>query len=235
MRSRSSRLILALGATLYLAACSGSTETRAAFERGRALFESTATTDASSNALTCATCHGTASRGAHDTGAPLFGAPLRRSFWGGAEVDFLRSVNHCRRSFMRAGVDLTAGDDTAEALTAYLESTPGDAAPQPFTVVRTIIDVPIGNAARGAAVVESACGRCHGDADGNGRLPPHTPSLRADFQRAHAQYTPAERRLIFIEKVRHGCFLGYGGTMPPFAEEALTDSELADLLAFVGL
>jgi thiosulfate dehydrogenase len=235
MRPLSSRSLLALGATLSLAACSASTETRSAVDRGRALFESTATTDATSNAYTCATCHGTAARGPHDTGAPLFGAPLRRSFWGGSEIDFLRSVNQCRRSFLRASVDLSARDETAEDLTAYLASSPGDTAAQPFTVVRAIIDVPTGNAARGAAVVEAACGRCHGDADGNGRLTPDTPSLRADFRNAHAQYTPAERRLIFIEKVRHGSFLGYGGIMPPFGEEALTDIELADLLAFVGL
>ena len=74
-----------------------------------------------------------------------------------------------------------------------------------------------------------------GDADGNGRLNAHIPTLRADFQKAHAQYTPQERRLIFIEKVRHGSFLGYGGQMPPFSLESLSDAELGDLLAFVGL
>ena len=37
-------------------------------------------------------------------------------------------------------------------------------------------------------------------------------------------------RLVFIEKVRHGPFLGYGGTMPPFSMETLSDEGLADLL-----
>jgi thiosulfate dehydrogenase len=41
--------------------------------------------------------------------------------------------------------------------------------------------------------------------------------------------------LVFIEKVRHGGFLGYGGLMPPFSLEAMTDAELGALLSFLGL
>ena len=34
--------------------------------------------------------------------------------------------------------------------------------------------------------------------------------------------------------VRHGGFLGYGGEMPPFSVEKLSDAELADLIEYLG-
>jgi thiosulfate dehydrogenase len=53
-----------------------------------------------------------------------------------------------------------------------------------------------------------------------------------DTLNAHlAQYGPACTREIFIEKVRHGSFLGYAGRMPPFSEEVLSDAQVADILA----
>ena len=43
---------------------------------------------------------------------------------------------------------------------------------------------------------------------------------------------PELKRLgfVFLEKTRHGGFLGYGGDMPPFSEEVLPDSVLADIV-----
>jgi thiosulfate dehydrogenase len=40
---------------------------------------------------------------------------------------------------------------------------------------------------------------------------------------------------VFVEKTRHGGFLGYGGTMPPFSLNVLSDEDLADLLTFLRL
>jgi thiosulfate dehydrogenase len=43
------------------------------------------------------------------------------------------------------------------------------------------------------------------------------------------------RQLVVIEKVRHGQFFGVGGSMPPYSQEALPDTDLGALLAFLGL
>jgi thiosulfate dehydrogenase len=43
------------------------------------------------------------------------------------------------------------------------------------------------------------------------------------------------QRLIFTEKIRHGLFLGYGGTMPPFSSQLLSDAEVSDLLEALGV
>jgi thiosulfate dehydrogenase len=42
-------------------------------------------------------------------------------------------------------------------------------------------------------------------------------------------------RLAFIEKIRHGPFLGLTGTMPPYAVEQLADTDLGALLVLFGL
>ncbi len=227
------RAVLAVGAALV--GCGGSERTRTAEERGETLFQSAVASDAPGNVFACATCHGTTARRSFDTGASLIGAPNRPSFWGGAEVDYLRALNQCRRGFMGASQDYASTDRDALDLTAYLLSAGGSVSPQPFSVVTTIANVANGDATRGESVMVAACSRCHGDADGRGRLSARISSLRADFQRAHAAYTPAERRLIFIEKVRHGSFLGYGGDMPPYSLEAMGDTDLSDLLAYLGL
>jgi thiosulfate dehydrogenase len=40
---------------------------------------------------------------------------------------------------------------------------------------------------------------------------------------------------VFIEKVRHGGFLGYGGDMPPYSLEVLPDATVSDLLEALGV
>jgi len=227
------RAVLAVSTALL--GCGGAERTRTAEERGETLFQSAVASDAPGNVFACATCHGTTARRSFDTGASLIGAPNRPSFWGGAEVDYLRALNQCRRGFMGASQDYASTDRDALDLTAYLLSAGGAVSPQPFSVVTTVANVANGDATRGESVMVAACSRCHGDADGRGRLSARISSLRADFQRAHAAYTPAERRLIFIEKVRHGSFLGYGGDMPPYSLEAMGDTDLSDLLTYLGL
>src|SRR5262249_3475312 len=110
-------------------------------DRGRALFSSTALSDAPGNAFTCATCHDVAPPGDGDggeikTGAPLAGATLRPSFWAGQENDLLAAVEDCRAYFMNARARLVADSPDGEALYAFLAGLePGDPAPAPFTVV----------------------------------------------------------------------------------------------------
>jgi thiosulfate dehydrogenase len=80
----------------------------------------------------------------------------------------------------------------------------------------------------------AACAWCHGAATtGQGRLNKSTPRLPQDTFADHKGYTEAEVWAVFVEKVRHGPFWGYGGAMPPFGLEALSDAELGDVLSYL--
>ena len=209
-----------------------------AIDHGKWLFEHKEASPAASNAYACATCHRATS--AKDpailTGAPLAGVAQRPTFWGGNSPALLDAINLCRFWFMDAQQPWLAQDAAAQAMWAYLASLPADLPQaQTLTVVMTIADVAQGNASKGAAVYAKACQTCHGAIhSGLGRMPA-APELPHMFVADHAKYTPLQRRLTCIEKVRHGPFLGYGGKMPPFGTQVLTDSELADILALLGL
>jgi thiosulfate dehydrogenase len=103
-------------------------------------------------------------------------------------------------------------------------------------VVRTVADLPEGDAGRGFALYERTCAGCHGAIDtGEGAISATLPTLPVDVLREHSGYTVLEQRLVFVEKVRHGAFLGYDGEMPPFSLEALPDADLSDVLSALGL
>jgi thiosulfate dehydrogenase len=237
------RVVGPLGLMLGVLGCGAppvpSQQTRA--EQGQALFESRKLSPSSTNVFNCSTCHD--ARPSADaeikTGAPLAGATERPLFWGGQENDLLLSIDACRSTFMSAPAPLAADDPLAEALYAYLVSLePGDARSAPFTVVREISDVARGDGARGQRVFERACLACHGTMhEGRGRLGLRVPVLPEETLAAHPapDYSPRVQRLVFIEKTRHGAFLGYGGFMPPFSTEVLPDSSLSDLLEALGV
>jgi thiosulfate dehydrogenase len=217
-----------------------------AVEHGAALFTDATVAGGGYNSYSCATCHSKARPSAGTSavllpGAPLAGVTRRPSFWGGTELDLLRSVNHCLYYFMLADASWDGDDTEAQAMYAYLDSLPKkpeDEAPVPFTVVVEIENLPPGDASRGAGTYDRACRSCHGAAHtGEGRLVARAPALPERTLEEHPldQYTAEERRLVFIEKTRHGGFLGYGGQMPPFSLEVLSDPDLSDLLTFFGL
>jgi thiosulfate dehydrogenase len=203
-------------------------------ERGRELFVSRELSPSQLNNYSCAVCH--LSQPIENPfirpGATLAGATERPSFWGGQENDLLRSINACRSYFMVAPEPLTPDQADAQALYAFLESLePGDPNPVPFTIVREIEPIPRGDLARGTLLYTQACGYCHGAMHtGVGRLSDRVPVLPEDTVAEHFDYTPRVLRLVFIEKVRHGLFLGYGGDMPPFSTEVLSDQDLSDIL-----
>jgi thiosulfate dehydrogenase len=208
-------------------------------DHGRAVFSDPRASESTLNAFACSTCH-LAEPDANDgralPGAPLGGVTKRTTYWAGQEDDLLRAVNACRTRFMGARDPWTRDDEEAKVLYAYLDSLPGSPAPAPFTVVQQVVDVPAGDPARGAAVYAAACESCHGARDaGFGRLTPRAPILPWQTLAEHAYLGPDEQRLVFVEKVRHGVFLGYSGTMPPFSLEALPDADLGAMLAFLGL
>lgn len=169
-------------------------------------------------------------------GADLGGVTGRPTFWGGAEVDLLRALGYCQTYFMRVEEPLAASDPEAADLYAFLESLPGPSDAVPFTVVRTITNLPPGHPVRGAETYARACAGCHGAlATGIGALARTIPALPGDFSHEHSALDPLAQRLVVVEKVRHGGFLGYGGEMPPFSLEALPDSALAEILSALGL
>lgn len=226
-----------LAGALLVVACSAKQEDPV--QRGRELFSSTALSPSSLNAYSCASCHDTQPATVlRRPGANLAGATLRSSFWGGQENDLLRSLNACRNYFMLANEPLAASDEDAEALFAFLKSLePGDSKPVPFSLVK-IIDDPLarGDVEKGREVYSTACATCHGATHtGVGRISARVSILPEDTLVEHAQYSARVQRLIFIEKIRHGRFYGYGGEMPPFSLEVLADADVSDVLEFLGI
>lgn len=241
-----SRAGLALAAALVLTACTTETVVKqttvkgTALDHGKALFSDPSASPSTSNAYSCATCHQAEADPESDkvwTGAALAGVTERPTYWGGQENDLLRSINHCRYYFMGAQQAWTADDEEAKAMYAYLVSLPrASTEPAPFTVVSSIDAIPKGDAKRGEGVYQRACEVCHGAAHtGAGRIAEHAVKLPDQTLADHATYSAADQRLVFVEKARHGTFLGYGGTMPPFSKEVLSDTDLGDLLTYFGL
>jgi thiosulfate dehydrogenase len=243
------RIIAALACAAPAAlGCTSEPETRVvhgtAVDHGAALFSDPTIARTGFNAYSCATCHEAEAGDAGDAilpGAPLAGALQRPSYWGGQELDLLRSINACLYFFMLKDAPWTPDDVEARAMYAYLESLPGGGAsaePVAFTPVYALSDPPPGDGGRGGDIYRRACASCHGAAhSGAGRLVDRAPVLPEQTLEEHplGDYTDAERRLVFVEKIRHGGFVGYGGQMPPFSSERLSDEDLGDLLMFFGV
>jgi thiosulfate dehydrogenase len=231
---------IGLAAITVLAGACGEAREEEAVELGRLIFETNHGSSAGLNAYRCATCHRATSDAQDDRilpGAVLAGAHERPTFWQGQERDLLRAINYCRQYFMSAPEPWTAESEPARALYAYILSlSPPVKEPVPFTVVADIADLPPGDPALGGEVYRRACRSCHGDAHtAAGRQVPQAPLLPEQTLAAHPDYTPLNKRLVFVEKARHGVFLGYAGTMPPFSREVLSDQQMAALLAFLGV
>ncbi|HQY62581.1 MAG TPA: c-type cytochrome [Polyangiaceae bacterium] len=211
-------------------------------DHGRAVFDDPRASESTLNFFACSTCHVAepdVTDGRTLPGAPLGGVTKRATYWAGQEDDLLRSINACRTRFMGARDPWARDGEEAKVLYAYLDSLPAPAnptAPVPFTVVQQVADLPAGDPTRGAAVYEAACASCHGARDaGFGRIAPRAPLLPGQTLAEHTYLTSNEQRLVFVEKVRHGVFLGYSGTMPPFSLEVLSDGDFGALLAYLGL
>ncbi|HKO47383.1 MAG TPA: cytochrome c [Polyangiaceae bacterium] len=232
------RAIAALFCCHLLSACGGDPEP-SAVDQGRQLFESKALSQSHLNDYTCATCHDAEALTppSKKSGAALAGVTLRSTFWGEQEPDLLSSINACRSNFMSDNQPLLASEDRARSLYAYLASLePGDANPSPFTIVTSIDPLPRGVEGRGRVLFAQACSYCHGGMhSGANRLSARVPILPEDTLLEHAEYSARVQRLVFTEKIRHGLFLGYGGVMPPFAAELLSDQDVSDLLEAMGV
>ena len=227
-------------APLVLAIACGGTDPQPAAEWGARLAASPRFSGSPSNQVACTTCHAVSP--ADDRllpGHSLVGAFDRPSFWGGYEPDLRGAVDACLLFFMK-GQRLDPDAASARALYDYLATLggAGERDELPVTIVTTVGGaLPPGNAARGAEVHRLACAGCHGEAHtGAGRgvdLAPVLPDQAvAEARELFPDAAPAD---VFSEKIRHGPFFSVGGTMPFFSLEALSDDDLASLLAFYGL
>jgi thiosulfate dehydrogenase len=231
---------LAVVVVLGASACAGDRESFA--QHGADLARSPAISNARYNAFACTTCHAERARETGTRiypGAPLEGAARRPSWWGGNVLDLHAAVDDCFEHFMQ-GEPLDPNRDTGQALVAYLEdlaraADPATTAAVPFTTPATALDLPPGDATLGADLYHRACETCHGAKHtGAGRLGPLASVIPDDTLNAHLQqYGPACTRVVFVEKVRHGSFLGVAGSMPPFSTEVLSDAQVAEIPAYL--
>ncbi|MBX7100698.1 MAG: c-type cytochrome [Myxococcaceae bacterium] len=206
---------------------------------GEQLFNDPQFAGSKFNAWSCATCHAVRSGDARIlTGHPMPGLFQRSATWGGALPRPIDAASFCYVAFMRGPGALSPDEPHSKALSAYLQSLPAAApsGPLPFTVVANVVDVAPGDAVRGKAVYQQACQACHGEPHtGNGRnstLATILPDVQDDYASVFPGVKPT---LVFVEKIRHGQFLGIGGNMPPFSQEVLSDDDLGALLGYLGV
>jgi len=216
------------------------TEQRTAVEHGEALMHDPTLGGANGiNQLTCVDCHteDPTSGGQVFPGGPLAGATKRPNYWNGKELALLSSINDCRYYFMLSDAPWKGDEEEAKAVYAYLDSLDGPSEPIPFTVA-DIIEPGPGDATKGATTYANACGFCHGAIHtGVGAKLDRAPILPDETLVDHplTEYTAAEQRLVFVEKVRHGTFAAYGGQMPPLSSEVLSDTDMADILSYLDV
>lgn len=225
---------------LALAAC---TTQRSAVEAGADLFaDPKAFSSSEFNTVSCASCHQTGAQpipGRRDAGYSLRGAAARRAYWGGNELRLLDAVDACVVYFQR-GMAIDPQSVPSRELYEYLLSvTPDDAegTQLPFTVVENIQPLPKGDATRGEVLFQQACVSCHGEAHtGKGNIIQPRPVIMPEYTDGYDMFFPGvPHGLLVIEKIRHGRFFHVGGTMPLYSKETMTDEEIGDLLAFLGL
>jgi thiosulfate dehydrogenase len=223
---------------LWLSGCGGTTQ---AADFGEELFQDSRLSESQFNSFSCSTCHATTATPGTDriyAGYTLHNVASRPNWWGGYETRLLDAVNFCYVSFMRGVTPLTEEEDKSRALYEYLVRISPDAESPalPLTVVKDAVDVPRGDAGRGAEVYRAACQTCHGEPhSGKGRLTEKASVLPEVVNDYDQLFPGVPHSLVVIEKVRHGQFFAVGGNMPLYSREALSDEELGALLAFLGL
>jgi hypothetical protein len=223
-------------ACLLLTACE-----RSAAEYGAELFRDTGAFSASNkNSFACSDCHAVDDG---DTGQlpgyDLRGTAARSAWWGGQTLTLADSIDACLVYFMY-GNPLDRDSEKARALYEYLVSITPEGSPSeplPMTVVENVIRLPLGDALRGAAIYDNACGYCHGDVDsGDGHILRKAFVLPGDALEIYDEEFPGELPgYLFIDVTRHGRFFGVATSMPFFSKEALSDEDMSDILAYLNL
>lgn len=231
----------ALGFLLaWLVAGCGDREVPAA-ELGERSFADPGLSTSPFNRFSCATCHAADAAapvvipGRLDSGYNLGNSAGRGSWWGTYELRLLDAANTCLSDFM-GGRKLAPDEDAARQLGAFLDarSPAGRSDPAPLSIVRIVTSLQglRGDQVRGKQAWQQACARCHGAPHtGSGRLGIRPTVVPEDTLRSF----PDNARAVVVEKIRHGRYFNIGGVMPFYSLEVLTDLQVADLLAYLGL
>ncbi|MFL5456821.1 MAG: c-type cytochrome [Myxococcales bacterium] len=221
-----------------VAACGGTTSVPAA-QIGAERFSDTHLSRSPLNFFSCSTCHVVQATPSTriDPGYNLYDTVHRGSWWGGDKTRLLDAINTCLGEFMGGG-PLQPTDDSARELFEYLSanSPTNPAPPLPLTVIRNVTDLANLGAGsdknRGKDVYDRSCRTCHGDPHtGNGRLNSKVSIIPEDT----ISVFPTQARAVVVEKIRHGKFFNIGGVMPLYPAESITDQEIADIVAYIGL
>jgi thiosulfate dehydrogenase len=105
-----------------------------------------------------------------------------------------------------------------------------------MTVVENVTAIPLGDATRGAELYRRACQYCHGEVHtGAGNILDRKVILPEATDEYDTIFKGVPHGLVVTEVVRHGRFFGVGGSMPFMTTELLSDADLGDILAFLGL
>lgn len=236
--------MLALALALPAAGCGGGTkhETKPATDLGDHLAHSYALSTSTYNRFACTTCHYTEATPPDSRiypGGSLHDSASRPDWFDGYSKQYLDTVNFCLLYFMR-GEQMQVGDGDGDALYEYLSSiSPDTTAPAvhyTFVLSLTALNVATGDKNHGKTIYDQACKVCHGAAgSGSGRISDATTALDPLLANEYDSLFPGvDHNVVVTEKVRHGQFYGIGGNMPFFSEEALSDSDLTDLLAYLN-
>lgn len=236
---------IALALSLLVPACADTDRREPLSAQGAEFARDPTVSRSRYNVFACTTCHAVRPGDVGSRllpGAPLEGAARRPSFWGGDTVHLREAVERCWVFFMR-GVSTDLDGPTGDALSVWLDSIAPEGAsagtePVPRTWSRTVRFLGDGDAALARPVWDRACANCHGAiGTGAGRLGPSVSVVPTDTEREHCarEFPPTYpdattyMRTVVVEKIRHGSFLGYAGSMPPFPTEVLSDEDLRHL------
>lgn len=219
---------------LCLVSCGDDGPVKAA-DYGAQLFADPGFSDSQFNSFSCQTCHGESDDAPRVAGG-LEGVVQRKSWWGGYSPRLIDAVNVCFELFMR-GAPLDEADPRGRALYEYLVSiSPAPAQPErPLTFVENVAPLPKGDPVRGRDVYNHVCHECHGAPHSGYQRLARSVAIIPEASIGFALDLKVDPGLVVVEKVRHGRFFGVGGTMPPFAREALSDADLSAVVAYLGL
>lgn len=229
------------GLAILLAAMAACDRTVDASDLGGNVFADPKLSTSPLNVFSCATCHQVEPTGSpvipgrFDAGFNLANAIARPTWWGGDQVRLLDAMNVCLEQFM-GGRRLTPSDAAARQLYEYLAANSPEPSSEalPLTVKIGLGYLPgvVGDPGRGRVVWDAGCRRCHGEPHtGEGRLSARVSIVPEDTLAAF----PTNARAAAIEKIRHGRFFNVGGVMPFYSLEVLSDADLANVLAYLGL
>ena len=182
------------------------------------------------NTFACATCHALsepAEDGLRRPGHPIGDATRRPSYKNGQLATFIEAANLCATEWMGAS-PFVSDDPRFLDLVAFLDRDAPESAPALSYDIVEPASAFAGVSAAGQALFNSSCTVCHGN---NAAGTIRAPSLA--FTELAPDYVA--RRIRTSGNATSPTYGGLtGGRMPFWSAQRLSDTEVADLVAFLG-